>query len=248
MNPHEAVPPVIGISIYRELARWGAWTEPADLLPADYSQTVALAGGLPVLLPALTQPAAADRVVERLDAVIISGGGDINPDRYRAEAHPQTGGVHDQRDSWEFALLDAAAARDLPILGICRGMQVLAVWAGGTLTQHLPDQVGHTDHSPGADSFGGVPISTEPGSRVRALLGEVLTSHCHHHQAVVDHPGFAVTARGADGTVEAIEAVEENTTTFRVGVQWHPEKLGDLALFKGLVSAAGRSARAGRRS
>ncbi len=250
MNLPAAVQPVIGISIYRELARWGAWNEPADLLPADYSQSVALAGGLPVLLPApvpaVSAPDAAVQVVGRLDAVIISGGGDVNPDRYRAQPHPQTGGVHDERDSWEFALLDAAAARGLPILGICRGMQVLAVWAGGSLTQHLPDQVGHSDHSPGADSFGAVPVRTEPGSRVRALLGAALTSHCHHHQAVRDHPGFAVTARGADGTVEAIEAAEEDTSTFRVGVQWHPEKLGDLALFEGLVSAAGRSPRAER--
>ncbi len=245
MTAHEGTQPVIGISIYRESARWGVWSEPADLLPADYSQSVALAGGLPVLLPALSRPGAAAQLVERLDAVIISGGGDVNPDRYRASAHPQTGGVHDERDSWELALLDAAAARDLPILGICRGMQVLAVWAGGALTQHLPDQVGHSDHSPGADTFGGVAVRTEPGSRVRALLGETLTSHCHHHQAVLDHPGFVVTARGADGTTEAIEA-DGDPGTFRVGVQWHPEKLGDLALFEGLVSAAGRSPRAGR--
>lgn len=236
---YQLTAPVVGISGYRQTATWGAWTEAADLLPADYSQSVELAGGLPVLLPPMSGADAATRVVQRLDALIISGGGDINPDRYRAELHPQTAGVADERDSWELRLLDAAAARELPILGICRGMQVLAVWAGGTLTQHLPDDVGHTEHSPAADQFGELAVSTEAASLVRSLLGATVRSHCHHHQAVVEHPGFMISARGADGVPEAIEAPEH---PFRLGVQWHPEKVGDLALFKGLVSAAGRSA------
>ena len=235
---HRPTAPVIGISAYRQTASWGAWTEPADLLPADYSQSVELAGGLPVLLPPLSGIDAAMQVVERLDALIISGGGDVNPARYRAEIHPQTAGVADERDSWEMRLLDAAAARGLPILGICRGMQVLAVWAGGTLTQHLPDEVGHTEHSPAPDQFGALAVNTEAGSLVRSLLGATVRSHCHHHQAVVEHPGFMISARGADGVPEAIEAPEH---PFRLGVQWHPEKLGDLALFKGLVGAAGPS-------
>lgn len=232
-------PPVIGISAYRQTASWGGWTEPADLLPADYSQSVELAGGLPVLLPPLSDAEAAVRVIERLDGLIISGGGDVNPDRYRARAHPQTAGVADERDSWELRLLDAAAARGLPILGICRGMQVLAVWAGGTLTQHLPDDVGHTEHSPAPDRFGELEVTTEAGTLARSLLGTSLRSHCHHHQAVVEHPGFIVSARGHDGVTEAIEAPDQ---PFRLGVQWHPEKVGDLALFKGLVGAAAGSA------
>ncbi|MBA8793347.1 putative glutamine amidotransferase [Friedmanniella endophytica] len=243
--------PVIGISLYREQAHWGVWSEEADLLPADYTRSVELAGGIPVLLPPAGLVAgdgggdgadAARTVVDRLDAVIISGGGDISPQRYGATPHPRTGGVHDERDSWELRLLDAAAARGVPILGICRGMQALAVWAGGSLTQHLPDTVGHEQHSPGGDAFGELPVRTEPGSLLRRLVGAELPSHCHHHQAVADHPGFVVSARSQDGVIEAIE---DPSRPFRLGVQWHPEKLADLGLFAGLVEAAREPGQAG---
>jgi putative glutamine amidotransferase len=115
-------------------------------------------------------------------------------------------------------------------------MQVMAVHAGGTLDQHTPDLVGHEHHSPGGDAFGDIRVSTEPGSRVASLLGSEVEVSCHHHQSVRDAPGFTVTARADDGTVEAMEAAGE---AFRVGVQWHPEMRTELALVRGLVDAAG---------
>lgn len=228
--------PLIGLTSYREPARWGVWNTVADLLPAGYARSVEAAGGVVVLLP--MQAGGAEDVVARLDALIVTGGADIDPARYRRAAHPRTVS-RPERDDWELALLDAAAAAGLPTLGVCRGMQAMAVWAGGTLEQHLPEVVGHSEHGPEGDAFGWISVRTEPDSLVRRLVGEAMQVSCHHHQAVATHPGFAVAARAADGTVEAIEDPEQ---TFRVGVQWHPESGDDHGLFAGLVAAAqGRS-------
>ena len=150
-------------------------------------------------------------MVRRLDGLIISGGPDVAPDRYGAEPHERTQTTRPERDAWELALLDAAEAAGLPTLGICRGMQLMAVRAGGTLQQHLPDVVGHDEHSPGRDAFGWVSVTTQPDSRVRELVGDRLQVNCHHHQAVATHPGSEVTARAADGTVEAIEDPEHRS-------------------------------------
>ncbi len=226
--------PVIGLSTYREDARWGVWDTTTDLLPATYARSVEAAGAVAVLLP--PQIDGAESVVSRLDGLIIAGGADVDPGRYGAEPHPLTRTWRPDRDAWEVALLEAAAAARTPVLGICRGMQLMAVSAGGTLEQHVPDRVGHDEHSPGGDAFGWVSITTEPGSLVRRWVGERLQVNCHHHQAVADHPGFAVTARAADGTVEAIEDPDRE---FWLAVQWHPEFGDDHGLFRGLVAAAG---------
>jgi len=226
--------PLIGLSTYREQARWGVWDQSADLLPTQYSAAVEAAGGVPVLLPPL-EPSLAASVVARIDGLVISGGADVKPSRYGEEPHPRTTGWRTDRDAWEFALLDAADARDLPVLGICRGMQVMAVHAGGALDQHTPDRVGHDQHSPGGDAFGAVDVSTLGGSRLRALVGERQGVGCHHHQSVRTHPGFAAVAFAADGTLEAMEREGDR---FAVGVQWHPENRSDAGLFRGLVEAA----------
>jgi len=227
--------PLIGLTTYREDAAWGVWHQRADLLPAQYAAAVVSCGGVPVLLPPTDTPGAADVVVARLDGLVISGGADVDPTRYGADAHPRTANWRPDRDAWELALLDAAAAVGLPVLGVCRGMQVMAVHAGGRLDQHTPDLVGHEDHSPGGDEFGAVPVRTEAGSRVAALVGESLTVNCHHHQSVADHPGFAASAHAADGTLEAMEAAGDR---FCVAVQWHPETAADVGLLAGLVRAA----------
>jgi putative glutamine amidotransferase len=133
------------------------------------------------------------------------------------------------------ALLNAADERALPTLGICRGMQLMAVRVGGILDQHTPDVVGHDEHSPGADAYGWISITTAGDSLVRRLVGNHLQVSCHHHQSVASHPGFVATARAADGTVEAIEDPER---PFCLAVQWHPENGDDLGLFAGLVEAA----------
>lgn len=229
------VAPVIGLTTYREDAAWGVWHQRADLLPTQYAVAVEETGGVPVLLPPVSGVGAADAVVSRLDGLIISGGADVEPARYGADPHPHTAGWRADRDAWEAALLDAAEAAGLPVLGVCRGMQVLAVHAGGSLEQHVPDLVGHEGHSPGGDEFGAVEVSTVPGTRVSGLLGERVTVNCHHHQSVREHPGFVTAARAEDGTLEAIELADDR---FVVGVQWHPETAADIGLLAGLVRAA----------
>ena len=227
--------PVIGLTTYREHAAWGVWQQPADLLPTQYADAVRATGGIPLLLPPVSGPGAADEVVARLDGLVISGGADVDPSRYGAEPHERTAGWRPDRDEWESNLLAGAEARGLPVLGVCRGMQVMAVHAGGTLDQHTPDLVGHEEHSPGGDVYGTVTVATEPGTRVAGLLGEGLSVSCHHHQSVATHPGFVPSAYAGDGTLEAMEAPGDR---FYVAVQWHPETAADVGLLAGLVRAA----------
>jgi putative glutamine amidotransferase len=227
--------PLIGLTTYREEAAWGVWRQRADVLPTQYAAAVESTGGVPVLLPPVAQPGAADAVVARLDGLVISGGADVEPERYGEEAHPRTAGWRADRDAWEIALLDAADAVGLPVLGVCRGMQVMAVRAGGALDQHVPDLVGHERHSPGGDEFGAVSVRTLPGTRLAVLVGDELAVSCHHHQSVRTHPGFDAVARAADGSLEAMEAPGDR---FCVGVQWHPETAADVGLLAGLVRAA----------
>ncbi|HEY5822369.1 MAG TPA: gamma-glutamyl-gamma-aminobutyrate hydrolase family protein [Propionibacteriaceae bacterium] len=225
--------PLIGLTTYREVASWGVWEQPADLLPAVYARCVEAAGGIAVLLP--PQYDVADGLVARLDGLVVSGGADVDPARYGDQPHPLTGGLRPDRDGWELALLAAAEQAELPTLGICRGMQLMAVHGGGALQQHVPDVVGHDEHSPGGDAFGWIAIDTVAESRVRRMVGDHVQVSCHHHQSVVSHPGFVASARAADGTVEAIENPDR---PFWLAVQWHPENGDDYALFRGLIEAA----------
>ncbi|MET0766490.1 MAG: gamma-glutamyl-gamma-aminobutyrate hydrolase family protein [Aeromicrobium sp.] len=225
--------PLIGISTYREQARWGVWDQPADLLPAVYAASIQRAGGVPVLLPP-GDPEGADAVVPRLDGLVISGGADVDPSRYAAEAHPRTVLWREDRDARELALLAAAPAA-LPVLGICRGMQVMAVHAGGSLDQHVPDLVGGDSHAPLVGTYGEIDVDVLPGTRLAAAIGSRGEVRCHHHQSVRDHPGFVPSARADDGT---LEAMEDPSHPFRVAVQWHPETKDDAGLFRALVAAA----------
>ncbi|GGM18454.1 gamma-glutamyl-gamma-aminobutyrate hydrolase family protein [Nakamurella endophytica] len=228
--------PVIGISCYREPASWAAWDRvPAVLLPARYVDAVRAGGGSPVLLPPLDAGDDAADLVRRLDGLVVAGGADVNPTRYGELPHAATAGWRDDRDVSEFALLDAAEDAGLPVLGICRGMQVMAVRAGGRLHQHVPDLVGHERHSPGPGRYGSVPVRTVAGTRVAALLGEDLDVPCHHHQSVAEHPGYTAAALADDGVLEAMQG---NGSRFEVAVQWHPETGTDMRLFRALADAA----------
>ena len=228
--------PLIGLTTYRERAKWGVWDQQADLLPVMYADAIARAGGVPVLLPPATEdPDAAAAIVARLDGLVVSGGADVDPHRYGEEPHERTASWRPDRDAWELALLTSAAAANLPTLGVCRGMQVMAVAAGGTLDQHTPDLVGHEDHSPGGDAFGEVEVSTTEPSVLRTILGPEVTVHCHHHQSVRSHPGYEPVAYAEDGTLEAMEAEGHR---FCLAVQWHPEAGRDQRLFDALVKAA----------
>jgi putative glutamine amidotransferase len=231
-----AMRPLIGLTTYRETARWGVWHTSADLLPTSYAESVEAVGGTPVLLPPQADPVEGARaVVARIQGLVVSGGADVDPRRYDEAPAARTSGWREDRDAWEIALLDAAEQAGLPTLGICRGMQVMAVAAGGSLCQHVPDLVGHENHSPGGDTFGTVQVDLVHGSLVRSLVGDRLSVHCHHHQSVREHPGFVPAAYADDGTLEAMERPGDR---FCVAVQWHPEMAADAGLFRALVRAA----------
>ncbi|MEO6605804.1 MAG: gamma-glutamyl-gamma-aminobutyrate hydrolase family protein [Aeromicrobium sp.] len=226
--------PLIGVTTYREQSRWGVWDEPADVLHAVYSKSIEAAGGVAVLLPP-SDATAALSVVARVDGLVIAGGADVDPWQYGAEPHERTAGWRLDRDTWELALLDAAWEARLPVLGICRGMQVMAVHAGGSLEQHVPDVIGDERHSPGGAGFGDIEVDVVAGTRLAAAVGDKDSVACHHHQSVREHPGFIASARAADGTLEAMEREDR---PFWMAVQWHPEMREDARLFKSLVDAA----------
>lgn len=227
--------PVVGISTYVEQARWGVWDREAALLPYVYVSGVHRAGGVPVLLPVL--PDSADIAVSTVDALVVAGGADVNPARYRRPAHPALGPVQPRRDAWEEELIRCALRRGTPLLGVCRGAQVLNVALGGTLHQHLPDSVCHRRHQPAPAEFGSTEVRVRPRSRLAAVLGERVAVPCYHHQAIDGvGEGLEVVARAGDGTVEAIELPGHR---FAIGVQWHPEQDAvDNRLFAALVVAA----------
>jgi gamma-glutamyl-gamma-aminobutyrate hydrolase PuuD len=233
--------PIVGVTTYRQQAAWGPWDRLAAVLPASYVDTVTAAGGCPVLLSpserVLDEDVAATSVVGALDALVLVGGGDVDPARYRQTPHPATSGVDPGRDASELALLRSALAVDLPVLAICRGMQLLNVQLGGTLFQHVPDVVGHEGHQPARGRFADVEVTTEPGSVAAKILGETTTVRCSHHQAI-DRVGggLVVTARSADGLAEAVELP---AARFVVGVQWHPEEDADERLFRALLDSIG---------
>jgi putative glutamine amidotransferase len=230
--------PLIGITTYREQARWGFWDVPAVLLPANYADAVAEAGGEPVLLPT---GAVSAEAVGRLDGLVLAGGADVDPARYDEEAGPHTTAIRPERDASEIAVLQAALDRDLPLLAVCRGMQLLNVSLGGTLIQHVPDVPNAEAHQLGLGLFAEREVRTAPGSAAGRILGPTVTVDCHHHQAL-DRlaAGITATAWAEDGLVEAVEV---GGYRFCLGVQWHPEASDDRRLFAALVGTAGPRAR-----
>lgn len=232
-------PPLIGVTTYLTQASWGAcWTMPTALLPDAYPAHVRAAGALAVMLPPDPSPEAAARTVARLDGLVLAGGEDIDPGFYGQAPHPKAGAPSPERDAWELALLGAALEGGTPVLGVCRGMQLMNVAAGGTLCQHLPDTVGHEAHNPEVGVFARHTVTSVPGTRVGRVLPGSWQVATHHHQGV-DRLGSGLTpaAYAEDGTVEALEY---DLPGFAVGVQWHPEMAGELAVFRALVEAAGR--------
>jgi putative glutamine amidotransferase len=232
--------PLVGITTYVTPARWGSWEQEAALIPAQYVQAVERAGGRPMLVPPSEE--GIDETLDALDALIFSGGSDLSPEKYGQEPHPETYGVVPERDDAELALLKAALERDLPVLAICRGSQVLNVALGGDLLQHLPEVVGDEKHKHTPGAYADHDVSIEPGTRIGRLLGEHTPVKSHHHQGFGRlGSGLVETARAEDGT---IEAVEDPSRRFTLGVLWHPEAGEDLKLFEELVNEA-REYRAG---
>jgi putative glutamine amidotransferase len=237
MAPH----PVIGISSYQLEAHWGNWDDQAVLLPRRYVDKVAQAGGLPVLLPPAAARAA---LLSRLDGLVLSGGSDVDPARYGAAAHPAAGPFYADRDTAELELCRHALAAGLPVLGICRGLQVLNVALGGTLHQHLPDLVGDDSHSPELTGYGTHKVSVASGTQLAAILARSEAAvPTHHHQAIDQlAPGLVATAWTDDGVIEAVEfeSAGQPDAPFMIAVQWHPEAGDDLSLFTALIAAAKR--------
>ncbi|WP_330456807.1 gamma-glutamyl-gamma-aminobutyrate hydrolase family protein [Streptomyces sp. NBC_00820] len=223
--------PLIGVSTYLESsARWGVWDMAAVLLPAAYPRHVQRAGGVAALLPP-DEPERAAAAVARLDGLVVAGGPDVDPGRYGAERSALTGPPAPERDAWELALIGAALAARVPLLGVCRGMQLLNVALGGTLVQHLD---GHAEI---VGAYGRHPVKPVPGTLYAAIAPEETSVPTYHHQAVERlGEGLVPSAYAVDGTVEAVELPPERGWV--LGVQWHPELGEDLRVMRALVTAA----------
>ncbi len=236
--------PAIGICTSLEPVRFGAWHQVAAFSPWGYVAAVQRAGGLALMLPpdAHAHP---DELLDRLDGLILAGGVDVDPASYGAEPHPETTGWVPERDAFELALTERAFARDLPLLGICRGMQVLNVARGGTLLQHLPDVVAHGEHRRHLGTFDGNQhgVALLDGSLAARAAGEEdHLTYSHHHQGI-DRlgDGLVVTGRGLGD--EFPEAVEDPERRFVLGVQWHPEADEESRVIAALVEEARKEER-----
>lgn len=243
--------PLIGMTAYAQQVQYGSNEQVVGMLPMSYVRAVHAVGGRAVLI---TPDDPGTDVLESLDGVVFAGGNDVDPAAWGAEPHPATD-PDPVRDASELLLMRAALDAGLPVLGVCRGMQVMAVATGGSLHQHLPDLVGHDRHraAPGTDplavdssAFGRHDVELTPGSAARALLGARLTVNSFHHQAVDDPGTFTVSGRCPDDRV--VEIIEDPDRPFALGVQWHPERTGDLRVFAALIEAATRTASRGRTS
>jgi putative glutamine amidotransferase len=235
--------PLIGICTYLEEVRWGVWTDRAALVPAGYVGAVQRAGGIAVLLPpdeaAIEDP---DPVLDPLDGLILAGGVDVGPANYGADQHPATDPPNELRDAFELALARRALEREVPLLGICRGMQVMNVAAGGTLHQHLPDVVGHSEHRVVPGTFADHEVRLADGTLAARAAGEDLHATKSHHHQGVDVLGEGFVVSGWSALDELPEAIEDPGRRFALGVQWHPEADETSRLIAALVEDA-RAAR-----
>lgn len=223
--------PVIGITTYLTRATFGSWEEESALVPADYVRAIDRAGGRALLVPPSEE--AIEETLDALDGVIFSGGADLDPELYGQEAHPETKGVQGERDRAELALLQAALARDMPVLAVCRGSQVLNVALGGDLVQHLPEVVGDEKHKHTPGEYADHEVDVDPDTRLGALIGDRAPVKSHHHQGFGRlGEGLRESARADDGTPEALE---DPSRRFALGVLWHPEAGEDMRLFEALV-------------
>lgn len=245
--------PVIGVSAYVEPVDRSVWVQQhSAVLPHRYVDHLERAGAIAVILPPRhdADDEMADAVLARLDGLVIAGGADIEAVHYDAEPHPTSQPPRADRDAWELALARVSAQRDLPVLGICRGMQVMAVAAGATLEQHLPDLVGHDAHCPRPGEYTSHHVAPSAGTTLAVVLGtSPIDVPTYHHQAVrpesLEVTAYRPSAWHADGT---LEAMEDPTSAFRLAVQWHPEAGEDGRLFEALVGAAASRQASGGRS
>jgi putative glutamine amidotransferase len=235
--------PLIGLTAYARKVQYNNNDVMAGMLPMTYVRAVHATGGRAVLI---TPDDPGTDVLDSLDGIMFAGGADIDAKHWNAEPHPAID-VDEPRDTSELMLMRAALDMDLPTLGVCRGMQVMAVASGGSLHQHLPDLIGHDGHraAPGTDpmaadasAYGRHDVVVKTGSRAHALLGQHLSVNSFHHQGVDDPGEFVATGWCPDDRV--LEIIEHPARTFALGVQWHPERTEDLRVFAALTEAAAR--------
>jgi putative glutamine amidotransferase len=233
--------PVIGICTSVVRASWSYWDQPSALLPLNYITAIQRAGGMALMIPPDERLAEdPDEALDRIDALILAGGTDIDPSEYGAERHAQVDGTVPARDRTELALTRRAIERDMPVLGICRGMQLLNVACGGTLLQHIPDQVGHEEHRRVPGSFDGADhdVRLERGTLAAHAAGEVLHGTKSHHHQGVDVIGDGLEVSGYSTLDELPEAIEAPDRRFVLGVQWHPEADDQSRVIAALVEQA----------
>lgn len=230
--------PLIGITGHLEPARWGDWVREAVVSPASYARAVHRAGGIPVVLPPI--PGDGTELIRGLSGLVLSAGGDVDPELYGEQPGPRTGEPDSRRDRFEFAVIRAAVEARLPFLAICRGIQVLNVALGGTLIQHLPDEIGHDTHAPGPGDSARHDIRISGESKLGGIVGTTASVSGSHHQAVQRlGAGLVAVAWAAD---QVVEAVELQRHPFGIGVQWRPEDGQDRRLFEAFAKAAAQEA------
>ncbi len=238
-----AARPVIGICTGLTRAQWGAWDQKAALLPFAYVAAIQQAGGLALMIPPDPQLADdPDEMLDRLDALILAGGSDIDPASYGADPHQHTRDTVPERDRSEIALARRAVERDLPVLGICRGMQLINVALGGDLIQHVPEQVGHEEHRRRLGSFDGADhdVRLRTGSLAARAAGEEHHRTLSHHHQAVAKLGAGLEVTGVSTLDELPEAIEAPACRFVLGVQWHPEADEQSRVVATLVNEAAR--------
>jgi putative glutamine amidotransferase len=236
--------PAIAILTQVTDASYGYWSQPSVILPAAYATEVQRAGAIALVLSPdgylVDHP---DELLDRVDGLVLSGGGDIDPAAYGAERHPETSLVIPERDAFELSLTRRAIERDIPVLGICRGIQVLNVAFGGTLLQDLPEHFGHGDHRRVAGSFDGNDhdVTLTEGSLAARAAGELHhATKSHHHQGICEL-GAGLVATGVSSLDDLVEAIELPERNFVLGVQWHPEADERSRIIGALVRAAEHS-------
>jgi putative glutamine amidotransferase len=230
---------LIGVTAATEPARWGVWNQPADLAPTGYARAIQRAGGTAVLLP--TDPAVTavpGPLLDRIDGLILAGGADVDPASYDAEPAPRTADTRPDRDRFEIALARAALDRDMPLLGVCRGFQLINVAAGGTLEQHLPDVLGHERHRTVPGQFDEHEVELREDSRIAGICGTALINVQSHHHQGLDRIGDGLEITGTAVPDGISEAFEVPGRSFALGVQWHPETDEEDSLIPALVHAA----------
>lgn len=224
--------PVIGVTTSVNVRDYETPEQAVVMIPANYPQAIRRAGGIPILL---TEGDDVETLLARLDGIIIAGGRDVDPARYGEEPHERTDNLRPEQDTWESALIATAIERDLPLLCVCRGHQLLAVERGGRLHQHLPETPGYEKHGATGGEWSNHAVEIDPNSRLGSILGTNVIGNSGHHQGVADAGDLTIVGRTEDGLIEAVELPG---ASFLLSMQWHPEMLNQTKVFDALIEAA----------